>query len=113
MIDLKILLKDPSKPKSKLTDTDIDVDFSLGGKNFVRAKACEMQRAYVAAYIKRGTLPGQKDKGIDWADLAMRKISFAEVAAQINKNLSDYVGTGKYMPTFSEKTGKFTLVEVM
>jgi hypothetical protein len=112
MIDLKILLKDPSKPKSKLGDTDIDVDFSMGGRTFVRAKSCEMQRAYIASYIKKGTIQGQPDKGIDWASLPMQRISYAEIAAQINRNLSDYIGDGKYMPTFSEKDGRFLLVEV-
>ncbi len=83
-------------PKSP-TDWDLDIDIvngvgvevPLGNNNVGR------QRVAVAAYIGKGTIPGQEEVGADWAGFLANRVSLVECDNQVKANMEEYAGASQ------------------
>lgn len=57
-------------PSEENTDWNLDIDIIDGYPEFLPLdRNTQDQRAAVAAYMTRGTIPGMPDEGIDWSGL--------------------------------------------
>jgi hypothetical protein len=93
---------------------DLDLDFVNGAAAQLAAHDAELQRAYIACYLKLGSVPLQEDKGIDWAAFRNGKSTYNEIVCALNKNITTFIGAGKFAPVFSreDREMKFKLMRM-
>jgi hypothetical protein len=85
---------------------DLDIDILNGYPKQLNGSAnAEKQRAYIATYTKKGSMPLAPDEGIDWADFASGSKQFVEIVTQIQKRLADHIGIGKFAAQLKEEDG--------
>lgn len=66
----------------------------------------EKQRAVVAAFLQKGTIPQLPDTGTDWAGLLTDKTTAAQVRADVLDNIHNLADTYAYAPVYSTKDNK-------
>jgi hypothetical protein len=81
---------------------DLDLDFIDGKVGQVAGDTAEIQRAYIASYTKKGTIPLQEDQGIDWAGFLQGEKPYNEIAYDLTGRIATYIGAGKYAPAFRQ-----------
>jgi hypothetical protein len=93
---------------------DLDLDFSNGSVPQLTGRPAEYLRAYIACYTKKGSIPFQADKGIDWVAFKQGKTPFNEIIHDLNQRIAIYVGVGKYAPAFKQvdRLLQFRLLEL-
>lgn len=69
------------------------------------------QRAIVATYLQRGTVPQSPSSGNQWVELMTSQISPQALNAQIRQSIIDYTGGLSYLPKYRDEDGK-VVVEV-
>lgn len=71
----------------------------------------EQQRAIVAAYTQRGSIPQLPDVGVQWAELLTESVGASEVNAQVIDAIQNNAGTFAYIPVYS-KVDNQLMVEI-
>lgn len=89
------------------TDTSWNLDIDIiDGYPVLLPEASDTsdQRAALAAYQAKGTIPGMADTGIDWSQLYTKEKTLVNINDQIQKNIQDKVATATvsamYIPLF-------------
>lgn len=72
----------------------------------------EEQRAIVATFLQRGTIPQMPTLGNQWAELLDGDIAPSALNSQVRDSIIDLTGAAKFMPKYSNKDGKL-IVEVV
>lgn len=72
----------------------------------------DQQRAVIAAFIQKGTVPQMPSLGNQWAELLTGGIMPSALNAQVKSSIIDITGQAKFMPKYSSKEGKL-IVEVV
>jgi hypothetical protein len=93
---------------------DLDLDFIAGSVPQLTGRPAEYLRAYIACYTKKGSIPLQEDKGVDWVAFKNGKTPFNEIIHDLHERIATYVGVGKYVPTFkrADRLLQFRLLEL-
>ncbi len=94
------------------------LDFNLsfdGNLITITGSAEEKQRAIVAAFTQRGTIPQLPETGVQWAELLTGQVGYSEVNSQILQAIHESAGTFAYIPKYTSENGKLlvTISEVL
>lgn len=71
----------------------------------------EEQRAIIASYIQRGTIPQLQAFGVQWAELLTSQVSPQQINVQIRESISSVVDGLKFVPEYKMENGKL-LVDI-
>jgi hypothetical protein len=72
----------------------------------------EEQRAIVATFLQRGTVPQMPTLGNQWAELETGDIVPTVLNSQVKDSIISLTGAAKFVPKYSNKDGKL-IVEVV
>lgn len=88
-------------------------DFSVkdGKLQVIDHSEAEAQRAVIATFVQRGTVPNLETFGVQWAELLTGQVTPQALNAQIRNSISSVIDGMKYVPKYSMSNGKL-LVEV-
>jgi hypothetical protein len=116
MTELNLVGGNAEKAKAEGVEPyDLDIDIKNGvSKDLCNSSGAEKERAYVAAYTKRGSVPTNESSGVDWVDFVSGERPFTEIVNQISQNLNNLVGFGKFSPQLLQdgQNLKFSLVDL-
>ena len=79
------------------TDNLLDIDVINGWPTLMNTSNTPRQRAAVASYIARGSIPGQTSIGAEWAAYIAGQRSLVEIDNQVKQNIQDMCGEGSIM----------------
>ena len=101
------------KDTTQVSDQEIRWDFIVknGQLKCIDHNESDFQRAVVATFLQRGTIPQAPSLGIQWAECLTGDIQPQAINAQIRNSIINLTGELKYLPKYSMKDGKL-LVEV-
>lgn len=89
MRDFKLIV--PAEPDK--ADWNLDIDIIAGAPVLLPyPRNNQDQRAAVAAYMVRGTIPGQPDTGIEWTELYEQNTTILNIDNSIKQNIQKYAG---------------------
>lgn len=80
------------------------IDFEVTGKgelSVLSGEAEVSQRAVVASFLQKGTIPQLPNTGVEWAEMLVGQVSPAEVNSQIMKQIHECADTYSYLPKYS------------
>lgn len=104
MRDLKIIV-----PENRdIVDWDLDIDVIDGFPVFLEyERQTQDQRAAVATYTVKGTIPGKPDVGVDWSLLYNHGATVIDIDNEIKQNIqskASVVGTAtqSYIPIYTK-----------
>lgn len=89
------------------------IDFNISDKGELKmltGSAEEKQRAIVASFTQRGSIPQLPDTGIQWAEFLTGDVGYAELNAQVLDALHNTALTYAYMPIYTEKGSALNIV---
>lgn len=88
-------------------------DFAItkGNLGVVDHSESEFQRAVIATFIQRGTVPQIQGFGNQWAELLTGQVTPQQLNAQIRDSIASVVDGMKFVPKYSMKDGKL-IVEI-
>lgn len=88
-------------------------DFTLknGTLKTIDHNVSDQQRAIIATFLQRGSVPQAPGIGNQWSELLTGDVQPQDVNAQIRDSIIQFTGGVKYLPKYSMKDGKL-LVEV-
>ncbi len=86
-----------------------DFDVYKGLPITITGEEEEMQRAQVAAFVQKGSIPLLPTTGIDWLKYLLHEISFTQLDAQIRMALNVLTESSKYVPTYNITDGQTSL----
>lgn len=88
-------------------------DFKIkdGFLSVIDGNEAQQQKAIVATFLQRGTVPQIPSLGIQWAELFTGSVMPQQVNAQIMSAITEFTGGLKFCPKYSYKNGKL-IVEV-
>lgn len=69
------------------------------------------QRAVIATFLQRGTIPQLPSTGNQWAELLTGQTTPQQLNAQVRNSIMDMTGGLKYLPKYTEVEGQL-MVEV-
>lgn len=108
MRDLKIIVPED---RTKV-DWNMDIDIIDGFPSFVSyERNTQDQRAALAVYTVKGTIPGMPDVGVDWSLLYNQGATVIDIDNEVKQNIQNkaaVVGTATqtYIPIYtSDETG--------
>ena len=86
-------------------------DFELVNGNSIAVHNQEeiKQRAFIAAYLQKYTIPGLEDTGVDWTGALTEQINPRELDAQIRENMYVFTGSTRFVPFYYVKNGRLQL----
>lgn len=64
------------------------------------------QRAVVAAYIQKGTIPQLVETGVPWLEVVTGETNILEADAQIRANIQEMSGSYSLLPVYSVEKNK-------
>jgi hypothetical protein len=67
------------------------------------------QRAVIAAFIIKGTIPLLEDTGIDWTGYLLEQVNPRELDAQLRDSIFTFTGSNTYVPYYNIRNGKLEL----
>lgn len=104
MRDLKIIV-----PQDRTKEAwNMDIDVIQGFPVFVdNVRNTQDQRAALAAYMVKGTVPGKADIGIDWSLLYNQNATVLDIDNAIKQNIQKNAGTPStanqsYLPLYTK-----------
>ena len=108
MRDLKLIVPiDRSK-----ASWNLDIDVINGVPTFVDyVRNTQDQRAAVATYMVKGSVPGRPETGVDWGRLYTQDATILDIDNEIKRNIQDKAAipgsaTQMYMPIYTkDETG--------
>lgn len=71
----------------------------------------DFQRAVIATFVQRGTVPEMETFGNQWAELLTSQVTPQQLNAQIRDSISKVVSGMRYVPSYKMEGGKL-LVEI-
>ena len=89
--------------KERIWDFQITADGTLAT---VESSAETKQRATVASFLQRGTVPQLPDTGTQWAEFLMGSILPSELNSQVLENIHELADTYSYTPRYVTKDGR-------
>lgn len=104
-----------SEYKDSVKGTDLEVwwDFTVrnGSLNPIDHNESDFQRAVIATFLQRGTVPQAPSLGNQWAECLANDVTPQALNAQVRNSIINLTGGLKYLPKYSMKDGKL-MVEV-
>lgn len=104
MRDFKLIVpEDPSK-----VNWNLDIDIIEGQPSLLPyARNNQDQRASLAAYMVKGTIPGMPDTGVEWDQLYNQNASILNIDNSIKQNIQQFAGTPgaatqNYIPVYTK-----------
>lgn len=99
------------------TDWCLDFDVINGNPRYVPTdRNTQDQRAAVAAYMMRGTIPGKPEIGIGWSDLYQEDYeeTLTVIDNEVKQAIQEYAAVpegpnGMYVPVYDTKEGGIEL----
>ena len=89
MRDVRLIV--PSDPDA---EWNLDIDVVKGTPVYLQyPRNTQDQRAALAAYMVRGSIPGMPDTGVDWTSLYQQNTSILNIDNTIKQNIQNYAGT--------------------
>lgn len=67
------------------------------------------QRAILASFTQRGSIPQLRNVGIEWVEFLTEQRSAAEINSQIFDAMHDYADTYDYIPKYETTKDKLTV----
>lgn len=89
--------------KERIWDFQITAEGTLAT---IETKAETQQRATVASFLQRGTIPQLPNTGVQWAEFLTGSILPAELNSQILENIHELADTYSYTPKYTTKDGR-------
>lgn len=89
-----------------------DIDSTAGLPHIVSGDNELLQRAQIAAFLQKGSIPLIPDTGNDWLKYFMHEVSFIELDAQIRQNMILLTESHNYVPTYTVQGDAMTLTVV-
>ena len=77
-----------------------------GQLQILYAKNAVKQRAILASFTQRGSIPQLPDVGVDWAEFLTEQRSAAEINSQIFTAMHEYADTYDYIPNYETTKDK-------
>lgn len=104
---MDFLLKDYTDSASEpMIDFDLSSD---GNLTTITGTAEEKQRAIVAAFTQRGTIPQLPETGVQWVELLTGQVGYAEINSQILQAIHESAGTFAYIPKYTSENDKLVV----
>lgn len=95
------------------TQTNLwDFKVTNGSFHAIDHEVADQQRAIIAVFLQRGTIPQMPELGNQWAEFLTGEVMPAALNAQIKNSITDLTGQAKYMPKYSDEDGNL-VVEVV
>lgn len=85
------------------------LDFEITGKGELSLLFGEdeiRQRALVASFTQRGTIPQLPNTGVEWAEMIASSVPPAEINSQIIQQIHECAETYTYSPKYSALNGE-------
>lgn len=104
MRDLKLIVP----PDRGNSSWNLDIDIINGSPSFVDyIRNTQDQRAAIATYMVKGSVPGKPESGVDWARLYNQEATILDIDNEIKLNIQDKAaipGTSAqtYMPIYTK-----------
>lgn len=67
------------------------------------------QRAYIAAYLQKSTIPGLEDTGIDWPGALTGSLNPRELDSQIRESMYEFTGDTRFVPYYFVRNNRLQL----
>lgn len=82
-------------------------DFKIkgGSLQIVDNEVSEQQRAIVATFLQRGTVPQMPSVGNQWSELLTGDIQPQELNSQVRDTILNLTGGVKFFPKYTSKNG--------
>lgn len=97
---IDLLITKYTDPTTKEPITDF-VPTRDGVLQELYAESAIKQRAVVASFTQRGTIPQLPNVGVEWAELITEQRSPAEINSQIFDAMHEHADTYAYVPAYS------------
>lgn len=78
-----------------------DIDAVAGMPATVTGDNELFQRAHVAAFLQKGSIPLLEDTGNDWLKYFMHEVSFTELDSQIRQNMILLTESHNFVPAYN------------
>ena len=89
MRDFRLIMSTEEEPTWNL-----DIDIINGNPVYLPySRNNQDQRAAIAMYMSKGTIPGMPDMGIDWAQLYQQDTTILNIDNEIKQNIQNLAGT--------------------
>ena len=75
----------------------------------IYAENAVKQRAVLASFTQRGSVPQLPDVGVDWVEFLTEQRSAAEINSQIFDAMHEYANTYNYIPKYETTKDKLTV----
>lgn len=69
----------------------------------------ERQRAIIASFLQRGTIPQLPDTGVDWVDLISQAKSPSEINSQVIEAIHNNADSYAYLPSYTKQGDKLVV----
>lgn len=101
-------------PTNKETEWNLDIDVVDGYPVFLFEEGNTAdQRASLAAYQSKGSIPGMRDEGIDWSGLYEKDTSLVDIDNQAKQRIQELAGAtsfqSNYTPLYKEEDNNIVL----
>ena len=101
-------------PTNKETEWNLDIDVVNGYPVFLFEEGnTPDQRASLAAYQSKGSIPGMRDEGIDWSGLYEKDTSLVDIDNQAKQRIQELAGAtsfqSNYTPLYKEEDNNIVL----
>lgn len=93
----------------KTPDKEPIIDFKVSSSGeliTVSSEAEIKQRAIVASFTQKGTIPQLPNTGVEWAQLLTGDTTPAEINSQVMKQMHECANTYAYLPKYLVTDGK-------
>ncbi len=87
-----------------------DIDTTADMPHIVSGEDELLQRAQIAAFLQKGSIPLMPDTGNDWLKYFMHEVSFVELDAQIRQNMILLTESHNYVPSYVIQGDAMSLV---
>ena len=101
-------------PSDKSAEWNLDIDIIEGYPSLLfEEDNTKDQRASLAAYQSKGSIPGMRDSGVDWSGLYEKDISLIDIDNQAKQRIQEMGGAtsyqSNYTPLYKEEDNNIVL----
>lgn len=83
-----------------------DIEVHNGMPKVIKGNSESIQRAMIASFIQKDTLPLMPSVGIDWSKYLIGEISLSEVDAKARENINLYMESLMFVPYYKIVNGQ-------
>ncbi len=91
-----------------IKDNVWDIEVNNGVVKTIDEDNENIQRAMIASFIQKNTLPLMPDTGLDWTKYLLGEISLSEIDAKARANINLYMESLMYVPYYKIVNGQLT-----